>query len=226
MHDARHFGNRQKNKPASTHFRFTVVISFRMAAADETITTEQESDDGSSSGEGSNTNKTKDRLAESIKIQLAREIQEQGGLELADLKKICKNKTEIFGRPNTTKRKQIQNIVQRWKARPRRYTTYLISSTSATEQEETLPRSPSPAIPRSSTPVRSSSSPPVPEISRSSLLSSFSPRKPVDRMSNKKGEKPMPLPAISEYYNFVRKLCTMSLLTFPLCVLFFYSHRR
>jgi hypothetical protein len=102
-----------------------------MAAADETTTTEQESDDGSSSGEGSNTKKT-NRLAESIKIQLAREIQEQGGLELADLKKICKNKTEIFGRPNTTKRKQIQNIVQRWMERLRRYTTYLVSSTSAT----------------------------------------------------------------------------------------------
>jgi hypothetical protein len=145
-----------------------------MADEHETTTTEQESDNRSSSGEGSNTNKTKDRLAESIKIQLAREIQEQGGLELANLKKICKNKTEIYGRPNTSKRKQIQNIVQRWKARLRRYTTYLVSSTSATEQEETLPRSPLPALPRSSTPVWSSfASPPVPEVSRSSLLSSF-----------------------------------------------------
>jgi hypothetical protein len=62
-----------------------------MADEHEMTTTEQESDDGSSSGEGSNTIKTEDRLAESIKIQLAREIQEQGGLELANLKKICKN---------------------------------------------------------------------------------------------------------------------------------------
>ena len=88
---------------------------------------EQEEEECSFVEEEDKQHSTPTDLTQTIKQQLALDIQQRGGIDFFCLQTLCNDKQDIYGLPRSKQRKKIQNKVGRWKKLLRHEYNALIS---------------------------------------------------------------------------------------------------
>lgn len=101
-------------------------------------------------------------LSQTIKLQLAQDIQQRGGIDSVSLSRLCNDKDDIYGKANSQLRRKVQNIVARWKKQDvQRYEYNNLLSGSPSPSVRSPLRTESPASPNTGI-ARSHSSERVP----------------------------------------------------------------